>query len=67
MLVFGSMFLISGFASHHSSQWLSDPLYKHRDLDRAWAAAALAIGIGVVPLIAGLAALAPARGAPVAA
>ena len=59
VLVFGSIFLISGIASNHSFQWLVvTRIYKHRIVNMTgWAAGSLAIGIGVIPLIGGLAAL----------
>ena len=66
VLVMGIVFALSGFASQHSMQWLRvTRYYKNRALEQGnWAVAALAIGIGIVPMIAGLAALAPARGEP---
>jgi len=61
---FGAIFFISGVGSHHSIQWLTvTRLYKHRIIVLGdWAAGSLAIGIGVVPLIAGLTALVRAPG-----
>ena len=55
---------VSGVASHHSQQWYSVTTYwKHRIFVLGdWAAGALAIGLGVIPLVFGLAALVPARG-----
>jgi hypothetical protein len=66
VLVFGAVFVISGFASNHSRPWLvATRAEQHRMLNMAdWAAGALAIGIGVVPFVGGLAALFRARGEP---
>jgi len=63
-LLFGAVFLVSGVASHHSLEWLSvTRYYKHRIVVQGnWAAGALAIGLGVVPLIGGIAALLRAPG-----
>jgi hypothetical protein len=62
-LAFGAVFLISAIISHHSMQWDSvTRLFKHRIINEGgWAAGALALGMGVLPFIAGLAALFPAR------
>jgi hypothetical protein len=59
LLVFGAIFVISGFASHRSTEWYSvTTLYKHRSLIMGnWGVGALAIGLGIIPLVAGLAAL----------
>jgi hypothetical protein len=59
MLAFGAVFVISGLLSRHSGEWYEvTTLYKHRSLIMGnWAVGALAIGIGVIPLVAGLAAL----------
>jgi hypothetical protein len=59
VLVLGAIFLVSGVASHHSLQWLTiTRAYKHRIIVQGdWAVGSLAIGLGVVPLVAGLAAL----------
>jgi hypothetical protein len=59
VLAFGAIFVISGFLSRHSQEWYGvTTLYKHRSLVMGnWAVGALAIGIGVIPLVAGLAAL----------
>ena len=58
-LLAGLVFVASGVASTHYGQWyVTTYLYEHRMLTMAlWAAAALAIGIGVLPMLAGLAAL----------
>jgi len=63
-LVFGAIFLISGYGSVHSYAWLvATRGFKSRMVNMSgWAAASLAIGIGVVPLAAGLASLFRARG-----
>jgi hypothetical protein len=60
-LFFGAIFLVSAIASHHSQQWYSvTTYYKHRVLNLGdWAVGSLAIGLGVVPLVLGLASLAP--------
>jgi hypothetical protein len=59
VLVLGAIFLLSGIASHHSLEWLTvTRYYKHRIVEQGnWAAGALAIGVGVVPLVAGIASL----------
>ena len=64
VLAAGLIILVSGIASHHSLQWYSVTTYwKHRIFILGdWAAGALAIGMGVLPLVFGLAALVPARG-----
>jgi hypothetical protein len=66
VLAAGLIITISGVASHHSQQWYSvTTYYKHRIFVLGdWAAGALMIGVGVIPLVFGLAALAPARGEP---
>ncbi|HVM56560.1 MAG TPA: hypothetical protein VMT74_03780 [Gaiellaceae bacterium] len=63
-LGFGAVFLISAIGSHHSLEWYSvTTYYKHRIIVMGdWAAGALAIGIGVIPFIGGLAALFRAPG-----
>ncbi|HEY2372474.1 MAG TPA: hypothetical protein VGH82_07980 [Gaiellaceae bacterium] len=67
-LVAGAIIVISGFASAHSKYWLDVTAYnwtKYRALAYGdWAAGALATGLGVIPLIVGLAALVPSRGEP---
>ena len=64
VLVLGAIFAVSALASHHSQQWYSVTYYyKHRIVVLGdWAAGALAIGMGVIPFVVGLAALAPTRG-----
>ncbi|HEX7524984.1 MAG TPA: hypothetical protein VF327_01690, partial [Gaiellaceae bacterium] len=64
LLAFGAIFVISGALSHQSQEWFGvTTYYKHRSLVMGnWAAGALAIGIGVIPLVAGLAALFRAPG-----
>ena len=64
VVAFGVIFLFSGIASHQSIQWLTvTRAYKHRMIVQGnWAAGSLAIGMGVIPFIAGLAVLFPARG-----
>jgi hypothetical protein len=63
-LFFGAVFLISGVLSHQSTQWhVVTRVYKDRVLIQGnWAAGCLAIGMGVLPFVAGLAALFRARG-----
>ena len=66
VLFFGGIFVISAIGSHHSIQWLTvTRAFKHRIVvDGNWAAGSLAIGIGILPLVAGIAALIRARGEP---
>jgi hypothetical protein len=66
VLFFGGIFLISAVGSHQSIQWLTvTRAFKHRIIvDGNWAAGSLAIGIGILPLVAGIAALFRARGEP---
>lgn len=63
-LGFGAIFVISGIASHHSQEWFGITTYwKHRIIVMGnWAAGSLAIGVGIIPLAAGLAALFRAPG-----
>jgi hypothetical protein len=55
----GLVVFVSGFLSHHVVAWYDvTTYYKHRlFIFGGWAAGALAIGMGVVPMIFGLAAL----------
>jgi hypothetical protein len=64
VLVLGAIFLISGIASHHSIEWLTiTRAYKDRIFNMGnWAAGSLAVGLGVIPLVAGLAVLVRAPG-----
>lgn len=64
LLVLGAIFAISAVGTHRSFAWeVATRLYKHEQLNMiGWAAGALAIGLGVLPLVAGLAALVPVRG-----
>jgi len=64
-LAAGAIILLGGFASHHSTEWLMNTAYnwtKKRIFTFGdWAAGSLAIGLGVVPFVVGLAALVPVR------
>jgi len=66
VLIAGAIILFSAVMSHHSHGWLMNTAYnwtKKRIFTYGdWAAGALAIGIGVAPMVVGLAALVPARG-----
>ena len=64
VLAFGAIFVISSIGSHHSGAWQTvTRAYKHRQIIMVdWAAGSLAIGIGVLPFVAGLAALLRAPG-----
>ncbi|MBV8480605.1 MAG: glycosyltransferase family 39 protein, partial [Actinobacteria bacterium] len=66
LLVLGVLFAVSALISHHSFQWyVATAGYKHRQIvEGDWAAGALALGMGVIPFMAGLAALFPVRGEP---
>ena len=59
VLALGAMFLLSGFLSHHVYEfYVTTYKYKHRMFSLGlWATGAFAVGIGVLPLVAGLAAL----------
>ncbi len=63
-LAFGVIFLVSGIASHHVWEWqVVTRAYKHRMIvEGNWAAGSLAIGTGMIPLVAGLASLVRAPG-----
>jgi len=60
----GAIVLISAIGSHRSIQWLSvTRYYKHRIIvEGNWAVGSLAIGIGILPLVAGLVSLFDAPG-----
>jgi hypothetical protein len=60
----GAAILVSGIASHNYSEWYSVTTYwKHRIFVLGdWAAGALTIGLGVIPVVLGLAGIVPARG-----
>ena len=64
VLVAGAIIFVSGLASRHSLQWYAvTQYYKHRIVVLGdWAAGSLAIGLGVVPFVLGVAALVPGRG-----
>ncbi len=59
VLTAGAVFLLSGFLSHHIAQWYEVTTYwKHRMITLGlWATGSFAIGIGVIPLVGGLASL----------
>lgn len=61
---FGAVFVFSAVASHQSIEWLTiTRAYKDRIVIHGnWAFGSLAIGMGVIPLIAGLAVLVRDRG-----
>jgi len=63
-LVLGAVFLVSAVLSHQSTEFhIVSRVYKHRILiEGDWAAGCLAIGIGVLPFMGGLAALFRAQG-----
>lgn len=63
VLVLVGTFAISAIASHHSTPWMTVTTgYKHRIINEGnWAVGTLALGMGVLPFIGGVAALFPAR------
>jgi hypothetical protein len=67
VLLLGAVFIAGAIGSHHSSEILRVTRgYKHRQIvEGNWAAGSLAIGLGVLPFMAGLAALFRVRGEPV--
>lgn len=62
----GSVIVLNQLLSNRSAEWqLATRLYKDRMLEYGlWAAGALAIGLGVLPLVAGIAAIWPRRARP---
>ena len=64
VLVFGAIFLVTAIGSNNSDEIRIVTVgYKHRQIvEGSWAAGSLAIGLGVLPFMAGLAALFRARG-----
>jgi drug/metabolite transporter (DMT)-like permease len=64
VLVVGAVVLVSAFLGHHSYEWLiATGFYQDRLFDLGLnAAGALTIGLGVLPVVAGLAFLWPTRG-----
>ena len=63
-LIAGVLVVVNAIVTHRSFSWyVATTLYKDRMLDYGlWAVGALTIGLGVLPLVAGLAALAGRRG-----
>ena len=63
-LALGVALGVGAVISHHSQEWyVATTFYKGRMLDFAlWATGALTIGVGILPLVATLAALVPERG-----
>jgi MFS family permease len=66
LLVLGAIELTSGALANHSHEWFSVTNdFRDRILDMGlWAVGAFAIGIGIVPMVAGLAALVRVPGEP---
>src|SRR5207247_1533739 len=64
ILGIGIVIVINSFITHRSYSWyVATTLYKDRMLDNGlWAVGALTIGLGVLPVVAGLAALVRPRG-----
>lgn len=60
----GALVVVNGVITHQSFSWyVATTYYKERMIDNGlWAAGALTIGLGIVPVVAGLAALARPRG-----
>jgi hypothetical protein len=58
-LIAGAVIVVNAFVSHHAYSWLiATTFYKGRMIDNGlWAAGALTIGLGVLPVVAGLASL----------
>ena len=65
-LAVGIVFAFTAFIGHFSTAWRNTMLlYKGRIVDHAtWALGALAIGVGILPVIAGVSALARPKGEP---
>lgn len=63
-LLLGAIFLVGAVGSHVSDQIrVATVGYKHRQINQGdWAAGALALGMGVLPFMAGIAGLFPIRG-----
>jgi hypothetical protein len=64
ILVAGVVIVVNSFVTHRSFSWyVATTLYKDRMIENGlWAAGALTIGLGVFPVVAGLAALIRPRG-----
>ena len=64
VLFFGAIFLVGAVGSHLSNEIrIATVGYKHRQINQGnWAAGTLALGMGVLPFMAGIAALFPIRG-----
>jgi hypothetical protein len=63
-LFVGALVVLNGIVTHQSFSWyVATTYYKGRMIDNGlWAAGALTIGLGVLPVVAGLAALVRPRG-----
>ena len=66
VLFFGAIFLVGAIGSHLSNEIrIATVGFKHRQINEGdWAAGTLALGMGVLPFMGGLAALFPVRGEP---
>jgi hypothetical protein len=66
VLLVGAVILLSAYLGHQSYTWLiATGYYKHRMWTLGlWAGGALTIGLGVLPVVVGLASVVPARGEP---
>lgn len=64
VLFFGAIFLVGAVGSHLSNEIrIATVGFKHRQINEGnWAAGALALGMGVLPFMAGLASLFPVKG-----
>jgi hypothetical protein len=64
VLALGALLAMGAFASHHSESWyVATTFQQHRMLEFGlWAGGALSIGLGIVPLVAGLASVVRPKG-----